>query len=160
MGVLATIASCSSDNSRTPGSILYIWPVNTLLLCRYCLNALALCPLSSNLFLASTLWISSRLGRGKNTQAGKSDSMKSAPKRMRTCFDSKTNSVICGDFYPPGVLRNDFSWLWGVIIAICTSSATKELEYSYLQLTFLVRLCDLLNASARHIPDGSFTGYR
>jgi hypothetical protein len=74
------------------------------------------CTLSVNLnfvSFASTLWISSRLGRGKNTQAGKSNSMKSAPKRLRTCFDCKNQFGHLRGLLPAWSARNGFSWLLG-----------------------------------------------
>ena len=63
--------------------------------------------------------------------------LKSAPKCLRVAFCKQTNPAIDEDALDR-TLSNDFSWLWGAIIASCTDCATKELEPSYTKLTFLI----------------------
>lgn len=99
-------------------------------------------------FLPVRSGISSRSARGKNAQASKSNQFEVSAKVPARCSREQTNPAIDEDALDR-TLSNDFSWLWGAIIATCTDCATKELEPSHITLTFLIPhyTCTFLNVS-------------
>lgn len=79
-------------DTRTPVKILSCLALVPLTYFAYCpVGSLCFVVFLIVFLLRRSLWMSSRLGQGRNTQADKSYHLKPAPKRLRTCFDCETN---------------------------------------------------------------------
>jgi len=89
-----------------------------------CLSSMLL---SAFLSLRTLFGISSRLGRGKNTQAVKSGSIEVSAKASAHVLRLQNQFGHLQGLLPARSAGNGISWLWGVIIAMCTNSAIERI---------------------------------